>query len=456
MNACLTSRFLRVVLPCYLVAFAGFAAPAGWALQKEQKPEPSVSQQTPGAPVRDQTLRTYYSYDPRWAPFAEGFSEITAAAISPLLVVSSIGALRYFRAPAEQRNGLPWFCQPTAWGLGLALLGLCFLKDVIGTALPLPLKKPLDMLELFENKLSALVAGTLFVPIVAAEMLRVFGESGALWSIPSDIHVASMLPWISAGGVGKAFLVAAALFCFASVWLTSHTINVLVALCPIGIIDAILKGIKVGVLAVILVTSLIHPFLGAAFCGFLLILALCVAGYAFRFAVFGTVMAWDVLWIWRLHRGRDPREARAFASSGMDAVPVRALGRICSQGEGRAVFVYRPWLVLPRRTVALPGGTFILQRGLLSVSMLHQPSEVGEAIPLFEFLPRYRPHVESLAAHYKIGEIRDGVWVGGFKALWRWIRELTRPTPGARKTDSEADNPRALLMEGNSPARDGN
>src|SRR5262245_50315967 len=86
----------------------------------------------------------------------EGISQITGVAISPLLGVSALGAWRYYRTPASQRERLPWFCHPLAWGAGFALLALCFLKDTVGVATPALLKKPLDMAELFENKVSAL------------------------------------------------------------------------------------------------------------------------------------------------------------------------------------------------------------------------------------------------------------------------------------------------------------
>src|SRR5687768_10667588 len=101
---------------------------------------------------------------------AEGISQITGVAISPLLGVSAVGAWRYYRTPAALRERLPWFCHPVAWGFGLGLLALCFLKDLFGTATPALLKKPLDLLELFENKVSGLVASAAIVPLIAAQM----------------------------------------------------------------------------------------------------------------------------------------------------------------------------------------------------------------------------------------------------------------------------------------------
>src|SRR3954471_7111864 len=73
---------------------------------------------------------------------AEGISQVTGVAISPLLGTSAMGAWRYYRTPAEFRDRLPWFCHPAAWGFCFGLLALCFLKDTFGAAAPSILKKP--------------------------------------------------------------------------------------------------------------------------------------------------------------------------------------------------------------------------------------------------------------------------------------------------------------------------
>ena len=77
-------------------------------------------------------------FDGRWKEFATGLSEITSSAVSPLLVVSVIGANRYFRTPVGERHNLPFFCSPLLWGTGISLLLVCFLKDSVGTLLPPP------------------------------------------------------------------------------------------------------------------------------------------------------------------------------------------------------------------------------------------------------------------------------------------------------------------------------
>src|SRR5258708_8578698 len=60
------------------------------------------------------------------------------------------------------------------------MLAACFLKDSLGTALPAALKKPFDLIELFENKLSALVAAAAFVPLVVSVFRANSGGDGAM------------------------------------------------------------------------------------------------------------------------------------------------------------------------------------------------------------------------------------------------------------------------------------
>jgi hypothetical protein len=147
---------------------------------------------------------------------SQGITEITGVAVSPLLGLSSVGAWRYWKTPASARGGLPWYAQPWAWGTGFMLLALCFLKDSLGTTVPGLLKKPFDMIELFENKASALVASSAFVPLVAQEMAR---------HLDAERTIALPTAWV--GGLGFAVIdsawvmVPAAVAAFLVVWVCS-------------------------------------------------------------------------------------------------------------------------------------------------------------------------------------------------------------------------------------------
>ena len=52
--------------------------------------------------------------------------------------------LEYATTPEAERARLSWYAQPWFWGPALLVVGLCFLKDALGPAVPTALKKPVD------------------------------------------------------------------------------------------------------------------------------------------------------------------------------------------------------------------------------------------------------------------------------------------------------------------------
>jgi len=331
------SRNLFFILLFWGIGFGSLSFPtqvARAAAMEKIEAEPALSTVKENPPSRASKT----DFPIHWVEFAHGISEITAAAVSPLLVVSVIGANRYMRATESERGQLPFFCNPLLWGTGLVLLVVCFLKDAVGPALPPLLKKPLDLLELFENKLSALVASTLFVPVITWQMLQDFGPMAVFSPLPDGVYLASVWPATLPALDPRWLLVPACFLSFFTVWMTAHVINVLVAICPFGFIDALLKLFKNGILGVLLIASALHPFLGAAFSVCLILFAFLVASTAFRFTVFGTVLAIDALAVWGAPRNPVSGSARAFTAERLGRVPARTLGRLVRDTDGSYAF----------------------------------------------------------------------------------------------------------------------
>jgi hypothetical protein len=355
---------------------------------------------------------------------AEGVSEITGVAISPLLGMSAIGAWTYYQTDTELRSRLPWYCHPYAWGFGLSLIAICFLKDTLGATVPALVKKPFDFLELFEDKLSALIASTAFVPLVALAMSQVerlqpqamnaVADSGlALMPLAGVIDLGVHTPWIS---------IPVAMIAFAVVWLSSHAINVLIALSPFGIIDAGLKLTKLGLLTLVTVSTALHPYLGATVSLLLILVGLLLAGWSYRLMIFGTLMGWDVL---RNHRAAEQdleQGVRGFFARRSYGVPVRSLGRMVTTVRG-ACFVYRPWLLLPERRIKLNSEALVLCRGLLHPSVAHWPDQEEKPHPILILLPRYRRLEAPIATRYGCRDIVDSPLLRGLKALRQWLSE---------------------------------
>jgi len=388
-------KFLRFAL---IVAFSGILSASAIAADN---PPPPNTDRLPGVDL------------------AEGVAQLTGVAISPLLGVSAVGAWQYYHAPEAQRARLPWFCHPYVWGAGFCLIGLCFLKDLFGTAAPPLVKKPLDVAELFESKLSALVACSAFVPFVVSQMARHTPAQAS--ALSPDLQFASVL---AISGFDSRFIsIPLAIVGFLVVWLACHAINVLIALCPFGFIDGILKLFKAFLLSLVVASSFISPWLGAAVSLVILFVAGLLAPWAFRLTVFGTLFGLDVLLPGRGRRLVRATEPHAFLARPVAEAPVRTYGRLTRAADGSVTFTYRPWLVFAERYVTIPPGNVAIAKGLLFPSLLHSIDDQQRHRIVVMFLPRYRSHEQSIASHFEIVDIQDSPLIKGFRAIRAWLAE---------------------------------
>jgi hypothetical protein len=354
---------------------------------------------------------------------AEGISQLTGVAISPLLGVSAVGAWRYHKTPEAKRHLLPWFCSPYVWTIGFCLIGLCFLKDVLGTAAPPLVKKPFDIVELLESKVSALVACSAFLPFIVSQMAQhTSPATEAFLSQPPEFFFASILA-LNVGFDPRFLTIPLAIVAFLVVWLTGHAINVLIALCPFGIIDGVLKLFKVALLSSVVLSALINPLFGAAVSLVILFIAARLAPWAFRLTTFGTLFGLDVVWPWGGRSNVRSTEPHAFLARGIGPAPTRTYGRLARSESGAGTFIYRPWLVFPERSIAIPPGNIAIAKGLLFPSLLHRPTEDQRHVILVIFLPRYRGHEQLIANHFEIIDIHDSPLIKGFRAIKAWISD---------------------------------
>ena len=358
----------------------------------------------------------------------------TGVPISPLLGVSGLGAWRWWRTPAAARAELPWYARPWFWGPGLFLVFLFAANTTIGAAVP-GLKKPMDFVEEHENKFSALVAS----PIVLLEVKRLLGfgfpaiagagvASGAPLAGSGLAFVSSVEPLAGAAklfvdlGLGMLYLA-----CFFLVFIAFHAIQVMIALSPSALLDMLLRGFRLTLLGLLGVTSWIHPYLGATLGFAILFIAWLTAGWSFRLTVYGSILSWEFL------TGRDgsadPATAplAAFSQRGLKGVKPRSYGRLEGDGAGAWIFRYRPWLVLPRRSVALPPGEMAVLKGALSPLLVRHGALRPQT--LMRFPPRFRTREAELAARLGAGEVLEGRIVRGFRAAWQWLKDLALGTP---------------------------
>ncbi|WCJ60651.1 hypothetical protein NXS98_05855 [Fontisphaera persica] len=380
---------------------------------------------------------------------AETLSLITGVAISPLLGVGAVGCYQWMKnasKPENERRPLHWYAQPWFWIPALIIVALVFLKDTLGTAAPTVLKKPMDVAEAIENKVSGLIAAGAFVPLVTQVFPEAMGES-ASWS-------ALGFAALDLNGLLNALMVPVAMAVFFIVWLASHAINMLILISPFNTVDMALKSFRMFLLSLVATTHWINPYLGALFAIVLIVICYFIAGWSFRLLVMGSNFVWDYLTFRRLRFLPRSNANWMFTATKWGGMPVRTCGRLCRTESGALQFEYRPWLFLPKKTVPLPSGALWVGRGLFYPEVLVEAeghragggvfrplfypevlveAEGSEAQSLFILPPRYSTHEEDLCRVYQMKGVRDIGLLRGFKLLWAWLKGLVggkpRPAP---------------------------
>ncbi len=387
-------RFLPLVA---LVSLLAVLAVPLWAATATA-PAPSASDKSPAAPI------------------AGAISTVTGMAISPLLGTGAYGAYQYFKASEEQRAALPWYAQASFWLPALLIVGACAAKDALGAALPPGWKKPLDVLETVENKATGLVAAGAVVPFTMAAVSKMIVGDASTAVDPlvatgvASIHVAAFdVSWLL-----NVLTVPFGIAVFAMVWMASHAINALILLSPWGAIDAVLKSARTAVLGLLTLSSMLNPWISAALSLVIIVIAYFVSGWAFRLFIYGSIFSWDFFTLRRSRYTVKPDENKMFAGGNLPEVPVRTYGRL-RQTDSGMVFTYKPWMVLPERSVTITDPTLFVGKGLFFSTVI-----TGKDATYFILPPRYRGHEDELVKAYGWG----GVQPAGLRKAWSVLREL--------------------------------
>ena len=415
---------MKISLPPLFLVLA--LAAAGVA-----SPRSAQSAPVPGIPVlvTNHPPATVKAQSPeRGLAAAQALTTVTGVAISPMMGVGVLGAWDWWHTAPGQRSKLHWYAHPAFWIPALLLVLLVAVKDIVGTATPVVLKRPFDIAEAIENKISGLVAAGAFVPLIATIFTAVApADSGA--AAPPAMFAAGFFPPMFANGtldwLGNAVTVPLAIFVFALVWLVSHTINLLILISPWGAVDAALKAFRLVVLGALTSTAFVNPYVGAVFSAVLIVICLLICGWSFRLLVFGTMLAWDLLTGRRFRFTATTEKPKMFLARRQDGVPVRTYGLLFApDSAGNRLFEYRPWLLLPKRKLILPPGDYTVGRGFLYPEVFLIDGKTDRARTMLLLPPRYRGHEEEVVAACGFKEVRDVGMLRGVKGAWRWLKEL--------------------------------
>jgi hypothetical protein len=343
---------------------------------------------------------------------AQTISLITGVAISPLMGVGAVGAWKYFHAKTpEQKARLPWFANPWFWVPALLIVAMCFVKDSAGVVLPPIMKKPFDVAETIEHKISGLVATGAFVPI-AASIFHASNTGDGAW-LSAAGFAAIDLSWLY-----NALMVPVMMAAFFIVFLASNAINILILLSPFGAIDAALKAARTAVIASIAISSWANPWIGAAWALVVILISWLIAGWSFRLSHFGLSFIWDFV-TRRCNRFKpDPTANKMFLGRKIDYVPARTYGRLSRDEKGNLVLKYRSWLVLAERTLTLPATKYAAGKGIFFSEILQVDGDNARIALLLP--PRYRGHEYELVAIYGLTDVRDT----GLLAAWSWFKAV--------------------------------
>jgi len=369
----------------------------------------SLKAETPAAPV---------SSPKPAAPgveMAQALSTITGVAISPLLGASAVGAWKYYATNGQTaRDKLPWYAQPWFWFPAFVIVGICALKDTFGMAAPAPLKKPFDVLETIEHKVSGLVAIGAFVPLVAS----VFHSAGA--NVPASLSTASngpgFLAAIQVSWLYNSISIPVMMLVFLVVFLASNAINILILLSPFPVVDAVLKSFRLLVLSSVVAAAVLNPWLGALWSLCIIVIAWFISGWSLRLSHFGMAFIWDFCTRRQLRFMPDKSGNWMFLARKNMNAPIRTYGRLARDIQGNLVFHYRPWFVLPERTLTLPTGNYAVGKGLLYSEIVKMKADSSR--PVFLLPPRYRTHEPELAQIYGFSRVRDS----GLRAAFAWLK----------------------------------
>lgn len=349
---------------------------------------------------------------------AKSIATVTGIAISPLLGTGAYGAYQWATAKdSAARAALPWYAHWNFFLPALLIVGLCAAKDSLGAMLPPGFKKPLDVLETIENKVSGLVAAGAVIPLTMDTLSKLV-TGGAHTAAAHGSDGFAMIQAADFSWLLDLLTVPFGVAVFAVVWMASHAINVLILLSPWGAIDAALKAARTALLGLLTLTATINPWVGAVLSIVVIILAYFVAGWAFRLTWFGSEFCWDFFTLRRLRFTPAENNNRLFAGANLAGVPVRTYGRLGRNPDGSLQFFYRPWLVMPERTATVAAAPAHLEvdRGLFFSTVT-----ADGAGTLFLLPPRYHGHEATLARIYALdGGVRDA----GLRRAWGVLKEL--------------------------------
>lgn len=387
----------RFSLICWtLLAITALSSPA-----LAETPESTSVQETPAQEVRQRPSAAGVASDTALGEtIALELSKALGVAMSPAVGLAVVGL--WYRATSDRPERY-WYASWWFIAIMSSLALLVAAKDTLGSIAG-PAKQIADAAEVLLNNGAGLIALAATLSWVVEPLGAPATElaQGAINLLAPTAHAATEGARVAtstglAAWLGTGLLAGVTTMLFAVVWLVSQTFNVMIMLNPFSPLDPFLKGARLMLIGALVLACALGPWLGIPFAVILVLLSFFVSGYCLRMMSFGTVMAWD------LARGAGAeeipaRDILAFAGRGLSGVPTRTLGRLTRSDPESLCFQYRPWFLLPRRSIPLESASLYAVDGSMYPSLYEDPE--GRTKAIVDLAPRARRSCESLAALY--------------------------------------------------------
>ena len=345
---------------------------------------------------------------------SEAFARITGTAVSPALGLALLGGWDHFQ------GGENWYVTPFLYVPLFVLVVLEWVKNTFGMAVfPGPLRKPLDAAFQLVGYLNAHlglvmsmgVAYEVFQPQVALAL-----NAGSNIFL-SSAHAADPATTIAVGGSLLGILAAlCGAVIFASVWLISHTFELMVFLCPFTSIDLLLKTVQHSFTALIIVLAIFFPPAALVVCLIYWVFCLLMFSYCMRFSVFGMTMLWHFLFQRGKGKVDSSEEILCFASN-IAGVKSNTRGMLSKRGDQ---FVFKSY-----RYFLFEQSTVIDMHGLCLIERFNYPSlntkSNGWGQTRLVFSPRYLNQEQALSTHLQV-ELGAGLILSGYRDAIRFVR----------------------------------
>lgn len=353
---------------------------------------------------------------PPGVEMAAAVSTTTGLAISPLFGMGAVGAWQWWHTPDAARAAVPWHARPGFWIPALLLVALLVMKEPLLYFFP-GAKKPLDLLEVIENKASALVAAPLVLHLAIQTFLHASAAGSGTPLVQAGMDPGSTT-LVVLGSIGL-------LAVFACVWMVAHAINMLILLSPSATLDMVMRGFRGLILGVVAGSAVLNPWLGLLVAMLVILVCYRCFGWAWRLMIFGSTIAFDLV-TRRKQSTPDPSgRVRAFLSraDAANGLPRRSRGWLHLDVTGELAFTGRslPWL--PSRTLAFDARAVQLTRGLLGPDLRVATAGNFGARALLCLPPRFTGAEESLGREFGIAASNQHPAARTWQAALAWLTD---------------------------------